>query len=377
MTGKRKRRSNGYAIFLTVYIAVVLIGAFIVLSRVWTLAEEYENSRPNPVIDGYVKELSENMDEYFSAAVASMEHPMQTDEECIAVIKEMLASGISCQRMGSADKGRSLTYSLECESGRFGKVEIHKDPSKLPDRLITFDKLAWFTEEELTPWSVGEAEFDFDGLYSSVSVTVPETYAVYLNGHMLGKDYIIEDDIHYDILERYYGDYDNLPVKVSYSFDKIVGTMEPVIYDGNGKEAVIDSEMDDSQFIIPCTEEEITRLESFCEKFLTYYVGYTSGVYKKEVEHGYGRLRPYIKSGSDIDTRMKAAQDGIYYAHSPATVSEIWLSEAMRLNENVYVCSTGYTADSNTPRGHEEISVEMELIIENRDGDLRVVKEDR
>lgn len=377
MTGRKKHRSHGYTIFLMIYIAVVLIAAYKVLGTVWVLAEEYENSRPAPVIEGYVQNLREHLDESFSSTVASMEHPLQTDEECISVVKEMLASDISYRRMGSADEGRSVTYSLNCKSGTFGKVEIHKDPSKLPEDLVTFDKLAWFTEEELTPWSLGEAEFYFDGLYSSVRLTVPKMYSVCLNGHPLGEEYIVEDNIYYDIFEQYYSDYPSLPVKVSYSVDKIIGVMEPVIYDENGNEVVIDHERDDSQFISPCTEEEITRLSDFCEKFLTRYVGYTSGVYKNEVEYGYGRLSPYIKSGSDIDSRMKAAQDGIYYAHSPATVSSVWLSDAMRLTENIYVCTAGYTADSDTPRGHEEVSVEMKLIIENRNGDLRVVKEDR
>ncbi len=374
---KKKKSSHGYAIFLMVYIAVVLTAAYFVLSKVWILAEEYENSRPGPVIEKYVAELSANLEDSLAGTIASMEHPMQTDEECIAVAKEMLASGITYKRQGSADGGRSVTYSLICENGTFGKVEMHKDPSKLPDDLVTFDKLAWFTEEELTPWTMGEAEFFFEGLYSSIQVTVPKTYPVEINGHRLGPEYIVEDNIHYNVLEEYYGDYSGLPVKVTYYFDKLIGNMEPVIYDDEGNVAVIDSERDDSQFIKPCSDKETDRLRSFCENFLTQYVAYTSGKYKNQVEYGYGKLKPYIKSGSDIDKRMVAAQDGIYYAHSPATLSSAWLNNATRLTEGVYLCEVGYSASAQTPRGYEEVSVDMKLIIEENNGDLRVVKEDR
>ncbi len=374
---KKKRRSYGYAIFLTVYVVAVLAAAYFVLSKVWTLAEEYENSRPGPVIEEYVDKLSANLEESLAETISSMEHPMQTDEECIAVAKEMLASGITYKRQGSADNGRSVTYSLNCKSGTFGKVEMHRDTSKLPEDLVTFDKLAWFTEEELTPWTMGEAEFFFEGLYSSVQITVPETYPVEINGHRLGPEYIIEDDIHYNVLEDYYADYSGLPVKVTYYFDKFIGNMEPVIYDDEGNVTSIDSELDDSQFIKPCTDTEITRLSSFCEKFLTQYVAYTSGKYKNQTEYGYGKLKPYIKTGSDIDSRMINAQDGISYAHSPGTLLSAWLNNATRLTDGVYLCEVGYTAGADTPRGYEESTVEFKIIIEENNGDLRVVKEDR
>ncbi len=399
MAKKKKRGSAGYTIFLALYIIAVLAVAFFVLKKVWVLAEEYENSRISYVIDSYVEDLSRNLDSSFAGTVAAMEHPMQTDEECIAVAKKMLGSGITYERYKSADEGRRVIYRLKCESGVFGEVELYRDPSKLPDDLQTLDKLEklgetdfvqgistlaelfsftkWFTRDELTPWSVGETRFYFDGLYSSIQVTVPKTYPVLINGHPLGPEYIIEDNIHYNVLEKYYNDYSGLPVKVTYSFDKIIGNMEPEIFDEEGNVFVIDSEQDDSQFIKSCSDSEMDRLRSFSENFLKNYVSYTSGAYKNEVEYGYGRLRPYIKTGSDIDTRMIAAQDGIYYAHSPATMTSAWLTNAIRLADGVYICDVGYAANSQTPRGYEEVSVEMKLIIENNNGDLRVVKEDR
>ena len=400
MAKKKKRGGVGYTIFLIVYIIAVLTVAFIVLKKVWVLAEEYESSRITYVIDSYVEDLSRNLDESFAGTIAAMEHPMQTDEECIAVAKEMLSSGgITYERYKSSDEGRRVLYRLKCENGVFGEVELYRDPSKLPENLETLDKLEklgetdfvqgistlaelfsftkWFTRDELTPWSVGETKFYFEGLYSSIRVTVPKTYPVTINGHQLGEEYIIEDGIHYDVLEKYYSDYSGLPVKVTYSFDKIIGNMEPVIYDDEGNVAVIDSERDDSQFIKPCSDAETERLTEFVQKFLKYYVGYTSGAYKSEVEYGYGRLRPYIRGGSDIDTRMVAAQDGIYYAHSPATMTSAWMTDAIRLTDGVYICDVGYAASSQTPRGFEEVSVDMKLIIVDNNGDLRVVKEDR
>lgn len=399
MAKRKKRGSAGYTIFLIVYIIAVFTVAFFVLKKVWVLAEEYENSRISHVIENYIDDLSRNLDSSFAGTVAAMEHPMQTDEECIAVAKEMLNSGITYERYKSADEGRRVIYRLKCDNGVFGEVELYRDPSKIPDDLETLDKLEklgetdfvqsistlaelfsftkWFTRDELTPWSVGETEFYFEGLYSSIQVTVPKTYPVTLNGHQLGPEYITDDNIHYNVLEKYYEDYSGLPVKVTYVFDRIIGNMEPVIYDDEGNVAVIDSERDDSQFIKPCSDDEMNRLRSFSENFLKYYVGYTSGAYKNEVEYGYGHLRPYIKTGSDIDSRMIAAQDGIYYAHSPATLNSAWLSSAIRLTEGVYICNVGYSANSQTPRGYEEVSVEMKLIVVDNNGDLRVVKEDR
>lgn len=374
MAKKKKKRGYGYALFLAVYVLVVLFGAYKVLGRVWVLAEEYEASRPAPVIEAYIRDFQKQIDNYFAGPIAAMEHPFQTDEECVAVIRSMLSDGVTYQRAGSSNGGRTVTYNLNCPGGTFGTVTMSRDPSKLPEELVTFDKLAWFTREELTPWTMGEAEFFLDGLYTSLTVTVPKDYFVSVNGHVLGDAFIVEDGIHYDVLEKYYKDFSGLPVKCTYSTDKIFGKIEPVIYNSHSELTAIDPERDDSQFMEECSQQELDRLASFCEGFQLHYIEYISGKY--EVSYGYSLLRPYIKSGSDIDERMLAAQDGLSYAHTKVDFTSAWFNSATRLKDGVYICDVGSAADVTGPTGFSETVNNMRLIVLDTNGDLRVVKQE-
>ena len=61
MARKKNRGSKIYAIFLGVYIILLAAAAMYGLSKMWEYAVEYENSRPDNVMEEYVADLSENL----------------------------------------------------------------------------------------------------------------------------------------------------------------------------------------------------------------------------------------------------------------------------------------------------------------------------
>ena len=365
---KRKKKGlnrKAYGLMLTVYVLVLVCVAAFALTKVWDYAEEYELAQPTNVMDEYVAQLNANLsNDTIRETVSRMDHEMQTDEECVEIIEGMLAGGVSYTRGPSAGDG-SICYVLKCDSGSFGKVYLTEDKSYEDDSKFG-----------MLPWMISREEFDFSGLYTGVQVTVPESYYVFVNGHRLGDEYIVEKDIPYDVLEDYYDDYEGLPTKTTYRFDRIIGQMEPVIKDSEGQAAVIDGSRDDSQYLRHCTDSEKAALLSFGKNFCKEYYTFVGGKY--DPTYGYQRLMPYIKLGSDLDDRLKMAIDGLYFSHTKnVTTDSVELTDALWLADGLYMAM--YTASYTTTTASyslEQKTDNMKLIIVETAGEYRAVSQE-
>ena len=340
---KRKRSSRIYWVCLIIYTVLLIAAAVFGLSTIWRYAEEYELSRPNNTLDAYVANLSENLwGEGIESSVSSMAHEVQSDEEVAEHVKELLKSGITYVRKGSTDSSGSISYSLRCNGNEFGTVKLIEDDS-MADEL----------KFGMRPWKVESEEFDFNGLYGTVEIVVPRTYEVYLNGVKLGAEYIVEEGIHYDVLEDYYDDFESLPTKVRYQYDHAIGELDFEVRDEQGEVYVIDETRDDSQYINPCNEAELERLSQFTAGFVVNYLKYTSGVI--DPMYGYGILKDYLVLGADLDQRMLNAMDGLSWAHTVSIqVNSSTLNSALSLGDGFYMCDISSSA-TTFAYGHGEV----------------------
>ena len=318
------------------------------------------------MIDAYVEDLQENLwGEGIQRTIEQMPHEAQSNEEVAQIVKNMLRNDITCSRQSSVGNTGKIVYNLRCGDRVFGKVTIAEDQSKADE-----------TEYGLLPWKIEDEEFDFMGLYSSMEITVPALYTVKLNGWELPEEYIIEDGIHYDVLDEYYEAYPDLPTKVTYRFDDIIGNLEPVVYDEDGNEVVIDPEKDDSQFIHMVEGDQFNRLDEFSYEFAKRYREYVSGAF--DATYGYQRLAAYIRLGSDLDARMIGAQDGLSWAHT-SSVNVLWvqLNSAIDLGGGYYLLDI--TSESKTfqpGQGEVDNIQSMKVIAEDAGNDIRAVTMD-
>lgn len=365
MATKRKRSSVIYGICLAVYVVLLASAVIYGLSIVWAYAVEYENAVPDTVIDTYVADLSENLwDESIEKTISEMEHEVQSNEECAVIVQDMLRNEITYVRMPKeSSNSPSIRYKLRCGGNDFGVVTLAEDESKRDE--VRFGML---------PWIVHKQEFDFTGLYSSVEIVVPAAYSVKLNDVKLGEEYITEEGIPYDILENDYERYPNLPTKVKYKFDNVIGHLEPVIYDENGNEVVIDQEKDDSQFLETVDEETFKRMEEFSIEFITRYKEYISGKYSPD--YGYQRLLPYMKKDSELGESIQMAADGIYWVHEHPPLLEIHsitLNNAIYIGDGVYFLDV--SNDSTVTKGDDvDNSIEnMRVIVTDTGSDIKAV----
>jgi len=368
---KKKKKNLGrriYFICLAIYTLLITGAAIFGLSIVWDYAEEYESSRPENIMDEYVAQLSENLwDESIEETISKMPHEMQSDAECADIVKDMLSSGVSYMRTaGSKDEDLSISYKLRCDGSDFGLVSLKQDESKAEESKFG-----------MLPWVIYKEEFDFTGLYSSVQVTIPETFSVELNGHELGSEYIIEEGIRYDVLEDYYDIHPSLPTKVTYRFDNIIGTLIPVIYDEQGNEFEVDTNRDDSQFVKECTDEQqLARLKDFANGFCMRYYEYITGIY--DPSYGYQRLQTYMKLGSDLDQRMLAAMDGLTWSHtSSLRIDYVTFNSAIDIGDGFYILDVSTQTTTLEPgRGEVVGTHNMKIIVSDTGNDIRAVMQE-
>jgi hypothetical protein len=362
---KKKNRSGVataiYVVLLTLWILFLAAVCLYILSQVWAYASVYDDTQKEPVIEAYMKKLRENVwDDNIAATVAAMPHPVQTDEEVGALVKEMLLNDeLTYAEKPGFVRGDSVTYNLFCGDNIFGEVTLRQNTAKnlvkdvdLPDVVIgALAKMGVAIQPELYPWKVAEESFDFSGLYSSVSVTVPESYKVTLNGVTLDDGYIVERDIPFDVLEAYYYRYDNLPTKVTYHFDNLMGHVEPVVYDANGEVFVIDKEASDAQFLKPVDDEETwNRLAEHLNGFSDAYLCLSAST--GDPISAYGVLANYIEAGSELDNKLRQVfLIGDWSHNSYYQFQGFELLNAWQVDQNCYVAEYRASATVNQPAG--------------------------
>lgn len=363
VTKKKNKGRKIYFICLAIY-TVLLIGAAIYgLNIVWDYAEEYETSRPGNAIEAYVAELREKRwVDGIEDAIDQMPHEFQTNAECAELVKEMLSNDITYTRKASAGGSESSSYTLLCNGNKFGEVTFVEDQSKAESSRFG-----------MMPWIVSSESFDFSGLYQPVEITVPSTFTVELNGQELEEQYIIEKDIKLDALEDYYKTCPDLMTKVTYRVENAIGPLEFTVYDEDGNEYVIDETQGDSQFVKPCDDAILARLNDFAQVFSDRYFNYTTGI--SDPTYGYQRLCTVMKSGSDLDERMKMALDGLSWAHtSSLSIDSVVLNGGINLGDGFYVADfTTQTTTLQPGQGTVVGTHNIRVVVEDSANELRAL----
>lgn len=362
----KKKKNLGrkiYFVFLFIYTAALIVAACVGLSMVRDYAEEYEATLPAHAIEAYVSEIRENKwRDSMRDAVQAMRHEMQTDSECIATVKQKLSGEIKYSRIANEEGSTGMSYALLCDGSKFGVVSFVNDES-----------YANKSKYGMLPWKIEKESFDFTDLYSNIDITVPATFTVEINGNELGEEYIVEKDIKLDALKAYYETCPNLLTKTRYKVENIVGAVEVVVYDENGDEYVFDESKDDSQYIKPCNEATNVRLKTFAYDFSDRYFNYITGLV--DPGYGYQRLLTVMKSGSDLDERMKVAMDGLSWAHTQSLrIDSVELNNAIDLGDNFYLADiTTETTTFEPGRGEVNGVQNFRVVVQDSANELRAL----
>lgn len=288
MTPRQKKSRIRYFTVLGIYVIVLLILGFLGLRLLWSYAKEYEASQIDKVLISYMEEInSEKWNPSMQAAADKLTNAFQDASDVEAVVKDYLSKGMITYTIATGGIGidDTKTYDLACNGKEIGSVTFRQDTGKN-------------TKFNMYPWLVESDSFDFEFLKTGTdTVTVPESYTLQINGRDVGEEYIVETGIKYDILEKFYADYKDLPTKVRYEVTELVGDFRNTILDEDGKEFTPDATKGDIQYLKPCPDAETQKIAAFMDEFIEAYKKFFG---TKWVDSTYPTLQPYLMRDTDL-----------------------------------------------------------------------------
>lgn len=326
---------RGMAAYAIVFLAVVLVA--VVLQWNWLAA--YEHTRSDYVIEDYIGKLTakkargDSLDsfDWLDTNILSAEDAF--DRYAAPYFSGNLSYKKDTSQSGT-DRERYVIFSDDTEIGSV----ILEQMEEREFQLSLFGT-------ELKKWQATEQSFDFSFLKSgkTASVTLPMEYYVECNGYRLGTRYITSKNNHYDSLEYLTELGIELPYMATYTVSNFLGDVEFVIYDPEGNVAAPDVSYE-TLLINNCTEEEMTRLTGFLEKYCRYYVAFM-GSPRYDIYLNFNNLKPYLLAGSELESRLRGALDGMTWSNNKSNeIKEMTVNYCINLGDGKYVADLTYKA---------------------------------
>ena len=352
---KRRKRffSPGFVIFLFLYIILLCGAAYKGLTFFEEYIAAYEQTRPATALKSYLDKLDRSyLGEHASAFLDSLDGKVQSREESLDRVYAVIQDA-ACVRQYDPDG--NYVYRL-------------KDGDTVYD-TVTFvpggEEIMGFTG-----WVVAEETFDFDMLCNYTELTVPDNYTVICGGYTLDEGHIVQDGIEFQLLSEFYGSCE-LPTMVTYRTGQYVGDVDLQILDANGS-PVDRSLLSEDYFTSTCTKEEMAEISDFLEKYMNLYVTYFSGLAYGDINSNYYALSKLVVKGSDLQTRLKSAYDGLTWVHNKSTLQSVTLNSAMDVGNGMYVCSVSYQVETRGVNGYVTTDTDAKFLLCRTDSGLLV-----
>lgn len=365
-TTKRKVKVGTivYAVLMVLWAGILCYGTYYLWSSVKTFAGYWEEAQITPKVDAYMEKLESEIwkdgENGVLRTISEMEHPYQTDEQCVEILKEILAGDMRCRQGVNQGQPEKRAYDLLSGRSKFGQVLVKQKPFEPDENAL----VNWAIEKmDAYPWEVEGVTFYLDGLYTAFEITVPDSYTVLLNGHPLTEENVVETGIHYNVLEGYYEDFDGLPTKTKYRAEKIFGHVDVQLLDGSGNPTEIDPNRDDSQFIEPVSDELFARFDEFCQQFAPKYLQFCAGTGQMWSE--YNVLMHYVQKDSDLQSRlynMILSYEG--WTHNYGfTFGSCTLNDVFHIANDIYILDLSADASYYMPTGYTTVQRNLKLYV--------------
>ncbi|MBQ9929238.1 MAG: hypothetical protein IJO72_00435 [Oscillospiraceae bacterium] len=282
---------------VAIYAAIFLVIAIVGLIILWNYMDAYEKSQPKNVIDSYIFNLDDAHIKRLSADyMQAVNHDVQSDDDCLAIFRASISSGVTYARNMSECTEDKMVYMLMCDGNTMGKV------------VLTANGTGAFG---LSQWQVSEESLDFSYLLNEgETLEVPDTYKVYANGRLLGRNSIVQRDTPITVLKDFYADYDTLPYMMTYQVGPYFGDVEITITDAEGNSVTPEQASDPAFILDNCSNSEKDTLDNLVSGFIDSYVRFTTNADEK-LDENYADVLTYIVPESDLAQRMADALNGL------------------------------------------------------------------
>ena len=355
----KKRINSRFALGMAIYALVFLAIAAVGLTIFWDYMKAYENSRPKVAINNYMQNLTEeHICDLSQNLIDRVDHNIQTEEQCRAYILDAI-DGINYAKKTKECTDDRQVFVLRTGTTVIGEFSItaHDDG-----------------KYGFTPWQFEQESFDLSALNlfgSDYQTVVPFDHTVTVNGFTLTDDYVTDDMIPYEEIEEFYEDHD-LPYRVSYSVAPIMGEMDVVITDPEGKEVTFDENTDWTAYFHNCNAEEAEALDEITEKYVSLYVTFT-GSRRHTRYYNYDKLMSVVVEGSDFSQRLYGAIEGLEFGQSQTNdIISVTPNHQVRLDEGRYLCDFSYVVDVMGYNGVVRDYTNARIIVVQTDSGLKI-----
>lgn len=353
MIRQKKHMHWVFPAVMLLYTLIFLGAAFYGLRALWGYLAAYERTRPQPVLDAYMEALTpEHICGSSAGLIDSIDHSIQTPEECRKVLMAALSEEFTCAKKADACTADRQVFVLRSGKTVIGSMEMVRRGE--PDHGFI-------------PWEVAGDKFDLSFLVSgTVRATVPEGSTVYVNGHPLDDSYRISEPMEFPQLAEFYGEYD-LPHLVTYAAGPCLGDISISAEDQDGNE--LDLSAPPEEHLQNCTEAQLQALNAVTDGFIRRYVDFTSCT-GNDSKGNYARLKPYMVPDGALAKRMYNALDGLYWVSDRhASVTDISVALFTSIGGGRYICDLTYTVSTTDLTGAVEAVSHLKLtLLETAEG---------
>lgn len=347
--------SNKLLKTIAIYAGIFFVIAVIGLVIFWNYMDAYEASQPENVIDSFIYNLDDaHIKTLSNDFIQSVNHDVQSDEDCLAIITDAINNGVTYARKMSECTEDKMVYMLMSGENTIGKV------------VLTTDGTGSFG---LPRWKVTEKSLDFSYLLQEgVTLEVPDSYKVYANGKLVGRKSIIQQDTPIEVLKDFYADYDTLPYMVTYKVGPYLGDVEITITDAEDKPVTLEQANDIAFILDNCSNAEKETLDNLVLDFIGSYVRFSSNA-NGTLNKNYEDVLSYIVPESALAQRMEDALNGLKWVNDQhAEVLSKVVHYRTRLAGGLYLYDISYevsvTHKGNTVKTTENVRFLLSQTVE-------------
>lgn len=363
MTERRRRASARpkiriFPIFMVLYAVAALIAIGYGLNWFNGFIGAYEDSLPKHVLDAYMENLTpERVAELSADLIAKVDHNLQSEEECRAYIEQALSGGLQYAKKSSESTEEKQVYVLRAGMqviGSFTMETTHED------------------EYGFDYWEVTDETIDMSYLLGqTVTVQALDSYPVTINGVQLNSTYVVGQPQKLEALKSFYSNY-SLPVIVTYQAGPFLGELDVEVTDPEGNPFSLEDVEDLNTLAENCSEETITRLDSFVDDFINRYVTFCGGS-NKDADANLNRLLAIVVPNSDFASRMYGAWYGQKFTQSWGDrIVEIRNNYFFQLDDGTYMCDVTYLVDTTGYQGVVRTTNNVRIVIVKSGNSLKV-----
>ena len=347
----KSRFGRGLAIYTLLLMGLILAG----LVFFYFYMAAYEYSRPENALRRYLDgEERQLLRQQSYALIDSVNTRVQSEEELRSILDGLIEE-VSKAKIPSESTESRQVYALRSDGHTIGKLTLSKSEKK---------------RMGFSPWEIDQTAVDLSFLLKQEQVTVPRDYRVVCGEAQLGSEDIVENAVHYDLLEEFYDNYE-LPTMVTYSSGNYIGDLSLRVYDAAGRELSAE-ELTQEHFTDNCSAKEKEDINAFVQEYIPRYVTYLSGANGAHYLNLYDVLAWTVEN-SDLYSRLYQALGGQGWASSQGDYLQSYtVNQVMRLKPGVYVCDVTFLVQTYGQNGAKTITTNnTKLLVQETDKGLR------